>query len=239
MSVSMSTLIATPTSVFWTNCTTDVYEPGEVHIDEDNYFTIFNRRGHGTAFPPDTGVEFGLFSVGDFNVEAGIDYFGGTTDPLFFNAGIGAAEDMFFTSAPSIKLAIFGAGTRYHGRDKTNYNIVDLILGKTIPGAIGGRFFLGGFRGSRTMGKDQQGVMVGYQRLFCPEKYQGKTEYHKWIFSADYASGKNIIGGGGFAVGYYFTPDISLLTGPVWFNSKKLNGNWKWSVQIDIGFSLF
>lgn len=89
------------------------------------------------------------------------------------------------------------------------------------------------------MGKDQQGVMVGYQRLFCPEKYQGKTEYHKWIFSADYASGKNIIGGGGFAVGYYFTPDISLLTGPVWFNSKKLNGNWKWSVQIDIGFSLF
>jgi hypothetical protein len=37
----------------------------------------------------------------------------------------------------------------------------------------------------------------------------------------------------------YFTPDISILTGPVWFNSRKIHGDWKWSVQIDISFSVF
>lgn len=231
-------LDGTPSSVFWTNCTTDVYATGTGHIDEDNYFTVFNRRGRGSAFPPDTAFELGIFTWQDFSAEAGIDYLGGTDDPLFFNAGIAVAEDKLFCRAPSFKIGIFNVGTRHH-RTRTDQNIVDLIVGKSLPDWVGGRLFLGGFSGSRAMGKNRQGVMIAYQKTFCPAKYCDQTEYFKWIFSADYASGKNAIGGGGFALGYYFTPDIDLLTGPVWFNSAKYNGRWKWSVQIDISFSVF
>jgi hypothetical protein len=33
---------------------------------------------------------------------------------------------------------------------------------------------------------------------------------------------------------YYFTKNIDLLTGPVWFNDEGINGKWKWTVQLDI-----
>lgn len=229
----------TPSSVFWTVCTTDIYATGTGHIDEDNYFTVFNRRGHGSSFPPDTGFELGALSWESLSVETGVDYLGGTDDPLFFNLGIGVEEGKLFCDAPSFKVGIFNAGTRYHGHDRTNQNIVDIIIGKSLPDWIGGQFFVGGFSGSRAMGKNRQGFMVAYRKPFCPAKYCGDKDYFKWVFCADYASGKNTIGGGGFALGYYFTPDIDILTGPVWFNSGKINGHWKWSVQIDISFSVF
>ena len=114
----------TPSTVFWTPCTTDVYATGTGHIDEDNYFTVFNRRGHGSSFPPDTGFELGVFSWKDLSAEAGIDYLGGTDDPLFFNIGIGLPEDKLFCHAPSFKVGFFNAGTRCHGSNRTNQNIV-------------------------------------------------------------------------------------------------------------------
>ena len=48
--------------------------------------------------------------------------------------------------------------------------------------------------------------------------------------------GDNAIGGGGAGVYYFFTPDISLLTGPVWFNDPGINGRMKWTTQLDINF---
>ncbi len=172
--------------------------------------------------------------------EVGIDYLGGTDDPLFFNIGIGLPEDKLFCHAPSFKVGFFNAGTRYHGHGRTNQNIVDLIIGKSLPDWMGGgRLCIGGFSGSRAMGKNRQGFMVSYQHSFCPAKYCDDKDYFKWVLCADYASGKNTIGGGGVGVYYYFTPNISILTGPVLFNSATINGNWKWSVQIDINFSIF
>ena len=67
------------------------------------------------------------------------------------------------------------------------------------------------------------------------DKGQGrKDEYNKLVLAADYASGNNVLGGGGVGVYYYFTKDISLLTGPVWFNEQDINGKWKWTIQLDI-----
>lgn len=237
--LNFTLLYGTPSTVFWTVCTTDVYSTGTGHIDEDNYFTVFNKRKHGSSFPPDTGFELGVFSWGNMSVEAGIDYLGGTDDPLFFNIGASIPEGKMFCHAPSFKVGFFNAGTRYHGHDRTNQNIVDIIVGKSLPDWIGGRFFVGGFFGSRTIGKNRQGFMVSYQRPFCSVKHCDGKDYFKWVLCANYASGKNTIGGGGLGIYYYFTPDISILTGPVLFNSNKINGNWKWSVQIDISFSVF
>ena len=65
------------------------------------------------------------------------------------------------------------------------------------------------------------------------------NEFNRIVFAADYASGKNAIGGGGFGFYYFFTKDISLLTGPVWFNDTDVNGRWKWTVQLDINVPIF
>ena len=46
----------------------------------------------------------------------------------------------------------------------------------------------------------------------------------------------NAIGGGGLRAYYFFTKDISLLNGPVWFNDHAFNGQWKWTTQVHINF---
>lgn len=237
--VGCGCLDGNPSTVFWTVCTTDVYATGTGHIEEDAYFTPFNRRGHGASFPPDTSFELGAFSWKEVSAEAGVDYLGGTDDPLYFNMGLAIADDKLFKGAPAFKVGCFNVGTRNRGSGRTDENIVDLIMGVTLPEGIGGRFCLGGFSGSRAIGKNRQGFMVSYQRFFHPAKSCKGVDYFKWVLSADYASGKNAIGGGGVGLGYYFTPDIYVLTGPVWFNSAKINGSWKWSVQLAINFSLF
>lgn len=77
---------ATPSTTYWTVCTTDIQGDGVWHIGVDNYFTVFNRRDHGSSFPPDVGLTYGLFNWHDLASEVGIDYLGGTDDPIFFNA---------------------------------------------------------------------------------------------------------------------------------------------------------
>lgn len=228
---------ATPSTTYWTVCTTDIQATGVWHIGVDNYFTVFNRRGHGSSLPTDVGLTYGLFNWHDLAAEAGIDYLGGTDDPLFFNVKIGMSENKLFSKAPAWNIGIFNIGTRTRGSGRTNQNIVDIILGKSLPDWIGGSLYIGVFSGNRAMGKDRQGWMMGYVHGFHKAKDCEGKEYHKWVLAADYASGKNTIGGGGVGIYYYFTPDISLLTGPVFFNDAKINGQWKWTIQLDINLS--
>lgn len=239
IALSLGLLEATPSTTYWTTCTTDIQPEGILHIGVDNYFTVFNRRGHGSFFNPDVGLTYGLFNWCDLAAEVGIDYLGGADDPLFFNTKIGMAEDKLFSKAPAWNVGIYNIGTRTRGFGRTNQNIVDIIFGKTLPDCIGGgNLYIGAFSGSKAMGKNRQGWMVGFIRNFCKEKDCEGKEFYKWVFAADYASGKNTIGGGGAGMYYYFTPDISLLTGPVFFNDAKINGKWKWTVQLDINLTV-
>ncbi len=234
-----SLLEAGPTCLFWTNCTTDVLPTGTGDIELYNYFSVFNRRGHGSSFAPDVGFSLGIFSWQEWSAEAGIDYLGGTNDPLFFNAKAGIVENKLFSHAPSFSIGIFNVGTRTRTSGRTNQDIVDIVFGKALPKCIGGTFYVSGFKGNRAMGKNRAGFMVGYTIPWHPAKDCHGTEYEKWAFTADYASGKNTIGGGGFALSHYFNPNICIETGPVWFNSAKINGKWKWSVQIYIHLPIF
>ncbi len=237
MLVGFSRIEATPTSAFWTVCTTDVQETNVPHIDVDNYFRLFHHnRDQSAIWPIDVGLTYGLFNWNDMKAEIGIDYIAPTRDPVYFNAKLGIAEEKLFTYSPGMSLGIFNVGTKTHGQNKTNQNIGDFCISKSLPEAmlIGGRVTAGTFVGNHTMGKNRVGGMVAYDRQFCPAKDASGTEYHKWEFIADYASGKNTIGGGGFATIYYFTPKISIETGPVWFNDQSINGKWKWSIQLDI-----
>lgn len=222
---------ATPSSLFWTNCTTSIQQEKTCNNNFDNYFALGYRKTN-PYFPPNLGVEFGLFSFDKISAEAGFDFLCGVKDPWYFNAKIGLSEeDVLFKGCPSMNIGIFDVGTK---KGRTDYNIVDFIVGKTIP-YLDVSLCAGYFTGKRTMGKNKQGVMVSLAKPFFHTTYHDGREYDRLIFLADYASGKNIIGGGGFALSYFFTPTIDIITGPVWFNDRKLNGKWKWSIQIDIG----
>ena len=223
-------------------------------------------NGQFDSFPTDVGLTVGVLPFEKLNLEVGIDgLFPGTRinpalrsigNSLLFNAKLGTPEGAFFGDwFPAINVGIFNAGTQ---AQVTNMDIVDFIVVKSL-GPLG-RIHAGGYYGNpdavlmreggcKPNGNGplacipgasgalaNSGGMVGYDYGFWKVKDKEGNEYNKWVFAADYASGKNFIGGGGFGMYHYFTKDISLLTGPVWFNDHVINGQWKWTVQLDINF---
>lgn len=179
---------------------------------------------------------------------------------VLFNAKLGTPEGAFFGSwFPALNVGIFNVGTK---SEVTDMNIVDFIVGKTLgpfgrihaggyygnPGSAllregGCKANNSGFASCANVGLPgasgalaNSGGMVGYDFGFWKVKDKEGNEYNKWLLVADYASGKNAIGGGGFGAYYFFTKDISILNGPVWFNDHAFNGQWKWTTQVHINF---
>jgi len=223
-------------------------------------------NGQFDSFSSVVGLTVGVLPFEKLNLEVGIDgLFPGTRThgtlrsigtSLLFNAKLGIPEGALASWSPALNVGIFNAGLK---KQVTDMNIVDFIIGKTL-GPLG-RLHAGGYYGNPdsvlmreggckpapadpTFGciagasgaLDNAGAMVGYDFGFWKLKDKEGNEYNKWVFAADYASGKNFIGGGGFGISHFFNKDISLLTGPVWFNDHVINGQWKWTVQLDINF---
>lgn len=234
--VGMGWVGATPSTTYWTPMTPDVQSYGVPHIGVDTYFTVFRDAADGGgAFPTDLGLTIGVLPFKAVVAEVGVDLLESSDDPLFFNAKAGIPENTLCGGSPTIQLGIFNVGTR---KDVTDQNIVYAVIGKTIPGI--GRLSAGPYIGNRNVlvdkdgDKENTGFMAAFDRGFLPVKDKDGNEYNRWVFAADYASGKNALGGGGFGAYHFFTKDISLLTGPVWFNEQAINGAWKWTVQLDI-----
>jgi hypothetical protein len=234
--LGVSSAYATPSSTFWTPCTTDVQPFGKWHITYDSYSTVGRTGTDKGDFPTDLGLTVGVLSWEKLNLEVGFDLLEPTDDPLFFNAKLGTPEGSLFKGSPALNVGIFNVGTK---SGVTDFQIVDFLVGKTLPHNLG-RLFAGVYVGSDTLRSAQgdvedTGWMVGYDKGFWTAK-QGDREFNRFVVAADYASGKNVIGGGGVGLYVYFTPDIDLLVGPVWFNDARLNGDYKWTVQLDINF---
>ena len=224
---------STASSTYWTPMTPDIQAYGVWHIGVDNYFTLFTKNG--SSFPTDAGLTVGVLPFDKLQMEVGVDLMESSDYPWSFNAKIGTPEGALFKGSPTLALGIFNVGTK---KGVTDQNIVDLLIGKSFPNI--GRFSAGPYIGNGSTlrngdgGKENSGVMAAFDRGFMPVKDKEGNEYNRLVFAADYASGKNALGGGGFGVYYFFTKDISLLTGPVWFNDEKINGKWKWTIQLDI-----
>lgn len=233
---------ATPSTTFFTPMTPDIQPYGVLHLGIDDYFTVFRKADHGAgSFPTDMGLTMGVLPFEKIQMEVGVDLLEPSDDPWFFNAKIGAPEGVLFKESPALQVGIFNVGTNDH---VTNQDVVYGVIGKTIPG-IGGRLSVGPYIGNKDVLRDSEGhkentgFMVAFDHGFLPVRDKSGDEYNRVVFAADYASGNNAIGGGGFGVYYFFTKDISLLTGPVWFNEEDINGKWKWTTQLDINLSLF
>lgn len=228
---------ATPSTTYWTPCVIDI-QPFKVgHVTYDSYFTVGKKGSHKGDLPTDIGLTYGILPFEKLQMEIGFDLLEPQDDPLYFNAKIGSPENALFKNSPALEAGIFNVGAK---KNVTDYNIVDFITGKTLPFNLG-RLHLGGYTGngktlkSASGKKVPNGYMVAYDYGFFPVKDE-KGEFNKFVFAADYASGKNAIGGGGLGMYVYFTRNIDLLTGPVWFNDHALNGGMKWTMQLDINF---
>jgi len=257
---------ATPTTEFWTPATIDVQPYKVWHLGIDNYFTIgrapSSQIGTG-AFATDVGLTVGVLPYEKLNLEVGVDMLepidtmvcsgalnngnvisqcGTVVSGLSFNFKFGIPEGALFKWAPGIAVGMFDIGTVHQ---VTDMNIADLIVGKTIGNL--GRIHVGGYLGSSSSALMHEngdlanatknlGFMVAYDRGFLNVKDKEGNEYSKIGLGIDYASGKNYIGGYGLGVAYYFTKDISVLSGPVVFNDQVINGRWKYSTQLDINF---
>jgi len=216
--------------------TIDIQPYGVLHLGVDNYFTAFRKAKDGAgSFPTDAGLTVGILPFDKFQMEVGVDLLESSDDPLYWNLKMGSPEGALFSGSPALEAGIFNAGTK---KNVTDFNIVYGVVGKTIPGL--GRLSVGPYIGnSKTLvdgqgKKENKGVMAAFDRGFMPVKGPDGAEFNRLVFAADYASGNNALGAGGLGIYYYFTKDISLLTGPVWFNEEAINGKWKWTIQLDI-----
>lgn len=225
--ILVGTLYATPSTTFWTPCTTYIQPFGVPHITYDNYF------GGSGFLPADVGLTTGILPFKKIQAEAGFDLFSPGSYPLQFNAKAGIPEDVFFNYQPAINFGIFGVGVK---RDFTNYNILHLIIGKTIPYL--GSISIGGYKGlnknllvNSDGERDDTGFMVAYYRTLEP-----LTD--RIAIAADWMSGKNAFGGGGAGLYFWFTKQIDLILGWVWFNDTGINAypNGVFTIQLDIDF---
>jgi len=209
------------------------------HITYDNYTSIgkMGPAKGGSAFPTHLALTVAVLPFTKIQLEVGIDWMEPTDYPLFFNAKLGSPEGVLFKGSPALEVGIFNAGTK---KGITDQNIAYFVTGRSLPAGLG-RLHLSGYVGngntlkSSTGQVEKTGYMVGYDRGFVTIK-SPEGEYTRFVFAGDYASGKNAIGGGGVGLYTYYTKNISILSGPVWFNDKGLNGGWKWTTQLDVNF---
>jgi hypothetical protein len=233
--------LATSSSSIWTPATPDIQPYGVLHWGVDNYFTAFRKADDGAGdFPTDVGLTVGILPFEKVQMEIGIDVFEPSDDPVYFNARLGSPEGTLFSGAPALYAGIVNAGTE---TDVTDYNILYGVVGKTLPGV--GRFAAGAYTGNSKLlvnaqgDKENSGFMASFDRAFGPVQDAGGTTFNRFAVALDYASGDNAFGAAAAGLYYYFTPNVNILTGPVWFNEEAINGKWKWTIQLDINMPSF
>ena len=146
---------ATPSTTFWTPATSDIQPYKVPHFGIDNYFTIAKKADSGKqgAFPTDVGLTIGVLPFEKVQAEVGIDAFYPSDDPYYLNAKIGTPEGALFASSPALNVGVFGVGTK---KDVTNQNVLDLIVGHTLPFDLG-RIHAGWYIGNRRVLKNGEG----------------------------------------------------------------------------------
>ncbi|MBF0544015.1 MAG: hypothetical protein HQM08_06270 [Candidatus Riflebacteria bacterium] len=229
---------ATPTSTLWTNMTPDIQGFNVLHLGIDNYFTMFRKaKDGGGSFPTVFGLTMGVLNSQKLQMELGFDLLGATDDPLYFNAKLGYPEGALGTNSLALQIGMFNMGTH---KGVTDQNLAFLVLGHTFKDFA--RFSVGPYHGNPDIlrnsngEKENTGFMAAFDHGFHPVKGPDGNTFNRFVFCGDYASGKNAIGGGGVGLYYFFTKDVSLLTGPVWFNDTGINGKWKLTTQLDVNF---
>jgi hypothetical protein len=229
---------ATPSTTFWTPATTYTQPAFVPHLTYDTYFA------EGGALQIDTGLTVGVLALPQLQAEVGFDLFypGDTAKFVQLNGKLTLPEGVLGSWSPALSVGIANAGFE---EDVSDYHLLHATLGKATPiGLLG----VGGYYGAGSKalwtGSDgdteRTGVMASW---VSPDITVDLPGLNKIIFLADVATGNNWLGAVGGGIGFYFTPAIDVLTGPVFFLDDDLYQNgygtdWMWSVQLDVDFDL-
>lgn len=229
ISFSGSLLMATPSTVYWTPCTTYFQPFLKGHIGYDTYVR------ENSMLANDYGFTIGVLPFEKLQAEIGYDALLPVASPATFkdanylNAKIGWSENTLLPVG-------FSAGIFNVGFDKniTDYDVMYAVIGKTFDNI--GTIAVGGYSGNKKLliddngNADNNGFMASYT----------SPTLGKVILCADYMSGNNALSAWGAGVYYYFADNVTLLTGPVFPLSKQFAGSAKmmWTLQLDIDFDI-
>ena len=225
---------ATPSTTVWTPSTTYTQPYLVPHLTYDTYVA---EKG---LLQNTYGLTLGVIPGDKVQGEVGFDLFypGITADYFQVNGKITVAENLLGKWSPALSVGIANVGFE---KDVSDYDLLHGTLGKTTPfGTLG----IGGYYGAgsellwtNTDGSvERAGFMASYA---SPDIKIGLPGLEKIVLSADYASGKNWSGAVGAAASFYFTSNVSLLTGPVFFTDSKLyrtvyGTDFMWTAQLDV-----
>jgi hypothetical protein len=230
---------ATPSTTMWAPSTPYVQPYGVLHVTYDTYF------GSRAIYPIDTGLTIGVFPGQKLQGEVGFDLFyatvannEGVKAPFVINAKVGAPEDVYWKGQPGWSAGIAGVGFK---ENVNNANMLYAMLGKTFPSigfpTFGVYYGLNEDLWRSSEGDDERfGIMAGWTSPSIDVPLIDKI-----AFCWDIQTGHSAAGATGAAVYAYFTPAISLETGPVFFFEKELQpggSEWMWSMQLDIDLDL-
>ena len=228
---------ATPSTVFWTPATAYLQPFPVPHITFDTYF------GDKGAYGIDTGLTMGLLPLEKFQMEVGFDFLypNKTKAAIQLNAKLGIPEGAFGIWFPGITTGVLGIG---FVKGVSDYDAWHAEVGKTfiINGHSIGTLAAGAYYGlgdkATWAGSDGTVRRAGFIGSYTsPDIMINRPGLNKINFMGDVQTGKNAVGGGGVAIGLFFTPAIDILTGPVFFFDRdKQPGRslMLWSVQLDV-----
>ncbi len=236
---------ATPSTTFWTPETTYVQPYAVPHITYDTYVA---EKG---ILANTYGLTVGVLPFDKLQAEVGFDLFYPTLsfqtkDVAQVNAKVVLPENAFGAWQPGISVGIANAGFK---TDVSNYDLVHLSIGKTLPlGSVA----VGGYYGAGSKllwtGSDGKVNRTGFMASWVsPDIDVKRVGLDKIQFLADVATGKNWMGAVGGGIGLFFNSAIDILTGPVYFFDKDLYAgvpgsgstglvgtNVLWTVQVDV-----
>lgn len=211
---------ATPSTQIWIP-STDIQAKGTAHLGIDNYFS---GGSNSWSAPTDVGLELGLGG----GWEAGIDLFGASHKPLYFNFKYGIPET---DSRPALAAGSFFMGTSRNGTSPTNYDMFYVLGAKTIPNFA--RLSLGMYSGSKLLvdasgAKERTGILASLDKQITKKVWAG----------IDYQGGDNVFGATGVGASYSFADNVSVIFGYVFYNENKLQAGTAntFTTQLDINF---
>jgi hypothetical protein len=190
---------------------TDVQAPKTWHFGLDTYFT-FDARG--TANIVDTGITYGLPA----RIEIGLDYVGGSDDPIMGNVKWQAMPEK--GNSPAIAIGAYN----YGGSDNPLagnllYALVSKTFGKT------GRFHIGYQHGQESrVGDDNDMILAAWDKQINPKLWA----------AIDFASGDSAFGAITPGVAWSFAQNTSVIFGYDFYNNGDFDDTV--TIQVDINF---
>jgi hypothetical protein len=223
---------ATPSTVVWTPATTYVQPVLVPHLTYDTYFA---EQG---AYGINTGLTIGVLPFEKLQGEIGVDLFypGYTQNGLYLNAKVGVPEGALGAGFPGFSAGIYNVGFE---SDVTDYDIVHAELAKTFPAV--GTFAVGAYDGLNDellVDEDGDAAEVGFMASWAgPELKIGLPGLVKIVPAVDVMTGDSSLGAVGTGVSLYFSPNVALVTGPVFFLNRDVqpgSASFMWTFQIDV-----